>query len=516
VAARDPTKLTFRSKDGLGPVPPILEELNTKTESLGTSIAATREPKSWRVSRSSVQLFGQHFDLWSLILAGVDLLLLCVAVHLAGMLLLASNFLVPLEGILIPWPEPVVFGVVVLSALIAMGLYSRRLDARIAAVVARMVVGLIIGGLATAVLLFFIDGLRLGPGLLAASVGLSLPLLVISRVLFVKGLGRERFARRVLVYGAGTKACELQNVQVRKDLRGFEVVGYVPTEGCLSQVPVALHVSPGESLREFVLRYEIDEVVVAMDDRRRGLPVQQLLECRLAGVPITDVLSFMERESGKVDLSMLYPSWLIYCDGINPRGLVRLLTRVLDLAAASLLLLVSTPVMLLTALAIWLESGFRGTVLYRQVRVGLEGAPYTLYKFRSMREDAEADGVRWATVNDPRVTRVGRFIRATRLDELPQLFNVLSGAMSFVGPRPERPEFVERLASRIPYYRERHCVKPGITGWAQLCYPYGASERDALEKLQYDLYYVKNKSLLFDLMILLQTAEVVLWRKGSR
>jgi sugar transferase (PEP-CTERM system associated) len=228
------------------------------------------------------------------------------------------------------------------------------------------------------------------------------------------------------------------------------------------------------------------------------------------------VLGFMERETGKVELSMLYPSWLIYSEGINSRGAARVLTRVLDLLAASILLLVTAPLMLLTALAIWAEAGFHGSVLYAQARVGLEGQPFTLYKFRSMSEDAEKDGARWAQENDPRVTRVGRLIRATRIDELPQLFNVLSGKMSFVGPRPERPEFIDQLASKIPYYRERHCVKPGITGWAQLCYPYGASEHDALEKLQYDLYYVKNKSVLFDLMILLQTAEVVLWRKGSR
>jgi sugar transferase (PEP-CTERM system associated) len=277
-----------------------------------------------------------------------------------------------------------------------------------------------------------------------------------------------------------------------------------------------LRVNPGNALLDFVIDLDVDEVVVAMEDRRRGLPVHQLLDCRLAGVPVTDVLGFMERETGKVELSMLYPSWLIYTDGINSRGLVRLLTRIFDLLAAGVLLLLAAPLMLIAALAIWIESGFRGKVLYAQTRVGLEGQPFTLYKFRSMAEDAEKNGAVWAEENDPRVTRVGKVIRATRIDELPQLLNVLAGKMSFVGPRPERPEFIASLSEKIPYYRERHCVKPGITGWAQLCYPYGASEQDALEKLQYDLYYVKKKSVLFDLMILLQTAEVVLWRKGSR
>ncbi|MHB8816024.1 MAG: sugar transferase, partial [Steroidobacteraceae bacterium] len=193
----------------------------------------------------------------------------------------------------------------------------------------------------------------------------------------------------------------------------------------------------------------------------------------------------------------------------------RITSRTLDLASCLVVLGVALPVMLVTALAIKLEEGWQAPVLYRQHRVGFGGQPFLLLKFRSMRTDAESDGkARWAQKSDPRITRVGSFIRKTRIDELPQLFNVVCGHMSVVGPRPERPEFVEQLAERIPYYVERHCVKPGVTGWAQLCYPYGSSERDALEKLQYDLYYVKNNSLLFDLGILLQTVEVVFLGKG--
>lgn len=511
----EPLKVEKSSESGPPRVTPVLKPVNTHTESLPD--APPPERRRWRVSKSSVQLFGQHIDLWALILAAVDFALLCGAVHLAGLIQHAGDLQALREAVGgAPWLASLVFAGVTLGALIAMGLYNRRVDARTSAVIARMVVGMVVGALAMAILMFFIAGLQLERGTLALSVALALPLLAVSRILFVQVLGRERFARRVLVYGVGTKAAELQNLRVRQDLRGFQVVGYVPTEGCTPKVPVEWRINPGDNLREFVLEEDVDEVVVAMEDRRRGLPVQQLLDCRLAGVPVSDVLSFMERESGKVELSMLYPSWLIYSDGINRRGLSRLLTRVLDLLAASLLLLLTAPLMLLAALAIWLESGGKGSVLYRQTRVGLEGEPFTLLKFRSMREDAEKDGARWAQENDPRVTGVGRFIRVTRIDELPQLLNVLAGRMSFVGPRPERPEFVSQLSQKIPYYRERHCVKPGITGWAQLCYPYGASEHDALEKLQYDLYYVKNKSVLFDLMILLQTAEVVLWRKGSR
>jgi sugar transferase (PEP-CTERM system associated) len=226
---------------------------------------------------------------------------------------------------------------------------------------------------------------------------------------------------------------------------------------------------------------------------------------------------FLERETGKVRIDLLQPSWMIYSDGFSRNSLQSKLERTFDLIASIGLLFLTVPVMLLTVLAIKLEDGFGAKVLYRQVRVGEHGRLFRLLKFRSMREDAEGDGrARWAAKNDNRVTRVGRIIRKLRIDELPQVFNVLAGEMSLVGPRPERPEFVSQLSNKIPFYRERHTIKPGITGWAQLCYPYGSNELDAAEKLQYDLFYVKNRSFLFYLAILLQTVEVVLWGKGSR
>jgi sugar transferase (PEP-CTERM system associated) len=471
---------------------------------------------SWRISRSSVRLFGQNVDFRTLLLGIVDWLILAFSMNMAAWIWFGGDFAAIRAELGSVFIESLVFATATMACLVAMGLYNRRLDQRTTAVLARILVGFVAGATVMAVLMFISADLRLNRGVLGLSILISVPLLGLTRVLFVQALGRDRFARRILVYGTGSRAAELRDVRVRQDLRGFQVVGYVPTEGSDRRVDPESCLNPPESLRSFVLDNDVDEVVVAMDDRRRGLPVEQLLSCRLAGVPVTDVLTFVERESGKVELSMLYPSWLIFSEGINSRGLSRLFTRVMDLAAALLLMVVALPLMLLTALAIWLESGGRGTVIYRQERVGLEGVPFMLYKFRSMSEDAEKDGAQWAQADDPRVTRVGAFIRKARLDELPQLVNVLLGEMSFVGPRPERPQFVEQLARKIPYYRERHCVKPGITGWAQLCYPYGASEQDALEKLQYDLYYVKNKTVLFDLIILLQTVEVVLWRRGAR
>jgi sugar transferase (PEP-CTERM system associated) len=230
---------------------------------------------------------------------------------------------------------------------------------------------------------------------------------------------------------------------------------------------------------------------------------------------VIDLLAFLERETGRVNVRLLNPSWFIFSDGFNPVRSTQVGFRVIDVVGSVLFFAVTLPIMLAIAVCIVIDDG--RPVLYRQRRVGLHGEEFTLNKFRSMRKDAEGEGkALWADLEDSRVTRVGKWLRKTRLDEFPQLINVLRGNMSFVGPRPERPEFVAELARQIPYYHERHYVKPGITGWAQLCYPYGASERDALAKLEYDLYYVKNRSLIFNLIILLQTVEVVLWQKGSR
>jgi sugar transferase (PEP-CTERM system associated) len=286
-------------------------------------------------------------------------------------------------------------------------------------------------------------------------------------------------------------------------------------EGCSIASPMVLDPAGGH-LADLCGERDVDEVVVAMDDRRRGFPILELLECRLAGIDVTELLSFLERETGRVRIDVLNPSWMIFGEGFRRDTLRLMSSRGLDLLASSLLVLISLPFMLATAIAIKLEDGWSAPVLYRQERVGLGGRTFRLLKFRSMRTDAEADGVQWAQKGDSRVTRVGAFIRKCRIDELPQILNVLRGHMSFVGPRPERPEFVADLAQKIPYYVQRHCVKPGITGWAQLCYPYGSSEQDALEKLQYDLYYIKNNSLLFDLAILVQTAEVVFMGQGAR
>jgi sugar transferase (PEP-CTERM system associated) len=271
-----------------------------------------------------------------------------------------------------------------------------------------------------------------------------------------------------------------------------------------------------ESLADHVVALSVGEVVLALDERRNALPLSDLLRIKTTGVHVNEMSSFLERETGRVDLDTLNPSWLIFSDGFSSgRRISGAAKRLFDIAASLLLLLLAAPVILITALIVKLES--KGPAFFRQERVGLYGQTFGIVKLRSMRQDAEVAGKAvWAQKDDPRITRVGRFIRKVRIDELPQVWTVLKGEMSFVGPRPERPQFVEDLERGLPYYAERHMVKPGITGWAQINYPYGASLEDSRHKLEYDLYYAKNYTPFLDLLILLQTVRVLLWPEGAR
>jgi sugar transferase (PEP-CTERM system associated) len=372
------------------------------------------------------------------------------------------------------------------------------------------------GTTALLVLYYLVPPVYIGRTVLALSLVVGAIGVIVLRTLSQHFLRSAAFKRRVLVYGAGRNA-DLINSRMRRrsDRQSFVIVGFVPVAGQEVCVPAHLRTKESEGVCKLADGLQIDEVVVAPDERRGGLPMDELLECAQRGVSVVDLSTFFEREAGMVTLSVADPSWLAFSGGFDQSTVRRLAKRFFDLLAAGSLLLVAWPAMVLVALLVKLES--KGPVFYKQVRVGEQGRHFEVIKFRSMRVDAEKDGVaQWATKNDDRTTRVGRIIRATRLDELPQLFNVLSGDMSFVGPRPERPQFVEMLSREVRYYNVRHCVKPGLTGWAQLRYPYGASVRDAEEKLTFDLFYIKNRGIVFDLMILLQTVEVVLFRRGAR
>lgn len=465
-----------------------------------------------------IRVLNQYLNLSFAVLAGLESLILLLVPVGAELIVFGRTF----DGVINSWrqmlPATLLFMLAVLLAMTAMGLYNARQRARTLGLLLRAGVAHLLALLIFAIVAYFVPPLRLMPTHLLVWTLMSLLCIIIMRIVEGLLIDDDVYKRRVLVYGAGQRARSVMQLRRRADQRGFVVVGYMPAPGeqTLVDTDKVLNADPPHLLR-IAKDLGVQEIVVAMDDRRREFPLRELLDCRLSGLEVVDLVSFLERETGRVHLEVLHPSWIIFAEGFRRDGVRVTTKRVFDLVASIALVLITWPVVLAAMIAIKIEDGFRAPVLYRQRRVGLDGHAFNVLKFRSMRVDAEGDGkARWATGTDDRVTRVGRFIRKVRIDELPQIFNVLCGDMSFVGPRPERPEFVAQLAESIPYYDERHYAKPGITGWAQICYPYGSSEKDSLEKLQYDLYYVKNHSLLFDLMILLQTVEVVLLGKGAR
>jgi len=455
---------------------------------------------------------------WLLLLAGVDMVLLGFSLN-AAMFLRYFNHPVDFAKFSRHMPErSLAFAVIMLLAMVALGHYQSHMRTSWFGVLARQSVGFVLGGVGVFIMYYMLPQAYVGRGVLIIALLLAFVLMMGFRMAFLRLVDAAVFQRRVLILGAGQRASQIHTRMRRHaDRIGFKVVGFVPRGGEVTQVQPQYLVSPDVSLVDWALREQVDEIVVGVDDRRGGLPMEDLLQCRQNGIDITVLATFFERESGRVQLSLTDPSWLVFSGGFDATPLRRFSKRCSDIMIASLVLLLTWPLMLLVVLAIRCESGPGQPILYRQERVGARGKTFRLIKFRSMRTDAELDGVaRWANKDDDRVTRVGRFTRKVRLDELPQLWNVLKGEMSFIGPRPERPQFVLDLEGKIRYYGLRHCLKPGLAGWAQLRYPYGASEEDAEEKLKYDLYYVKNHNLLFDLLILCQTVEVVLFRRGAR
>jgi sugar transferase (PEP-CTERM system associated) len=323
---------------------------------------------------------------------------------------------------------------------------------------------------------------------------------------------------RVLILGSGKHAVEIARAALDRPGQGFQIVGFVDDEpelvGKSLINPSVLGLT--SELSELVHRYHVDRLVVAVEDRRGKFPLKELLELSLSRqVTIEEGTRFYERLTGKVGVGMARPSCFIFSDSGRHSNLVRRIRRAANVALAAVGLILSLPLMLLVAIAIKLDSP--GPIFYTQERVGKGGRRFRIIKFRSMRVDAEQEsGPKWAEFNDPRITRVGQIIRRLRLDELPQFINVLRGDMNFIGPRPERPEFVEKLSQLIPYYSQRHLVRPGLTGWAQINYHYGASIEDAIEKLQYDLYYIKNRSFLLDAVIFFETIKIVFFGRGAR
>ena len=368
-----------------------------------------------------------------------------------------------------------------------------------------------------AALYFVMPTLMIGNGIFVSSLFVFLVAILGWRLIFNSVTGSLKLdEERVLFVGTGDSARKVARQILDQHEFAYRVIGFIDDDAARVGeriVNPAIIGTPAD-MQRLIAEHRVDRIVVGLSDRRGKLPVEELLRAKMAGIRVEDATTTYERVTGKILLDDLRPSWLIFSDGFRVSGATRLMKRAVDLVFSLVLAIVTLPLMLLTALLVLLEDG--RPILYRQERVGENGGTFVLSKFRSMRKDAEHGGTPiWATDGDDRITRVGRFIRKTRLDELPQLWNVVRGDMSFVGPRPERPFFVEQLAQDIPFYQQRHAVKPGLTGWAQIKYRYGASREDAMEKLRYDLYYIKHLSVVFDLTIVFDTVKVVLFRKGA-
>jgi sugar transferase (PEP-CTERM system associated) len=367
-----------------------------------------------------------------------------------------------------------------------------------------------------AALYFLMPSMMIGNGIFVSALFVFLVAILGWRLAFNHVTGSLKLEERVLFVGTGDTARKVARQILDQHDFAYRIIGFIdddPARVGERVVNPAVVGTPAD-IDRLVAQHHVDRIVVGLSDRRGKLPVEELLRAKMAGVRVEDATTTYERVTGKILIDDLRPSWLIFSDGFRVSRVTRLMKRTIDLTLSLLMAIVALPLMILTALMIWLDDGT--PVLYQQERVGENGGTFVLSKFRSMRKDAEKGGRPiWAKDGDDRVTRVGRFIRKTRLDELPQLWNVVRGDMSFVGPRPERPFFVEQLSHAIPFYQQRHAIKPGLTGWAQVKYRYGSSLEDAMEKLRYDLYYIKHLSVFFDLTIVFDTVKVVLFRKGA-
>jgi len=411
----------------------------------------------------------------------------------------------------------IAFAVAVSFSMSAMGMYQLDFDEGLRhPFLMKLMPAFLMGFLILTLVFYIAPNLYFGRGILLLVFALAAVGIFIARIIFFKTSELRLMQSRIMFLGCGPLAKECSDLaQNKASYHRYNIAGFIPVPNEEMCVPSAdlLKVHDGDSLVKVAKQYGVQEIVVSMQNRRGSFPIKQLLDCKLQGLKVTDAATFFERETCQIRVDSLQPSWLVFGGGFDQSFIRAFMKRGFDLACSTLIMVVTLPIMAAAAMAVWLED--RGPVFYSQERVGKDGKIFRVHKFRSMRADAEKGGKpQWAAKNDPRVTRVGNFMRKTRIDELPQVLNVLKGDMSFVGPRPERAYFVEQLIEVVPYYNVRHSIKPGITGWAQVRYGYGSSAEDALQKLQYDLYYVKNNSLFLDVLVLINTLKVVLFRSG--
>jgi len=456
-----------------------------------------------------IRLFNVYYSTRTLVL------LLCETLLVVGSFLLATWYLIgPDTYIALIYEDGLwkITGVTVLTLLLSyyFDLYEpQRISGRWE-IYFRLLVVLSVLSFLLAALVYFFPDLDIGPNVLVVGVTILAIALVIWRWAYELVIDLSMFRERVYVLGSGERArTVVDTLRIRRDA-GMDVVN-VESNGSLKELRERF----AADLRGFRdPRSRIDRIIVAMEERRGSMPLRELLDLRLSGVLIEDAISLMERLYGRLPLDGLNPSTLIFSDGFNVKASQQIVRRLVSITVSFVALVICLPVIPLIILAVRLSSP--GSIFFRQTRVGLRGRPFTVCKFRTMRQDAEAAGAVWATKDDPRVTKLGKFMRNTRLDEIPQLWNVLRGEMAFVGPRPERPEFVQWLSSEIPFYELRHIIRPGITGWAQVRFRYGASLEETKQKLEYDLYYVKHLSLGLDLLIMFETIKTIILRRGAQ
>jgi len=410
------------------------------------------------------------------------------------------------------------FAAVMSFTMTALGMYQGGMRDGIRSTVLRLMPASALSFGILTLLFYMFPDLYFGRGILGAVFLIAALAIITVRTVFFESSKSKFLRTRLMFLGAGRIAAECSALAADETFKHkYSIVGYVPTGVEPAMLPTGELISlVNESVMATALAHRVDEIIVSVENRRGGMfPIKELLECKLKGIKVTDSTAFFEREANQIRVDSLQPSWLVFGTGFDQSFLRMFCKRTFDIVMSTLLYIVALPIMLITALLIVLED--RGPVFYQQERVGLGGKSFMVLKFRSMRNDAEKSGKpQWAASDDPRTTVVGRFIRKFRIDEIPQIINVMNGEMSFVGPRPERPFFVDQLVQQVPFYNIRHSIKPGITGMAQVRYQYGASVGDAIQKLQYDLYYVKNNSLFLDALIIIDTLQVVLFGKGAR
>jgi len=461
-----------------------------------------------------IRLFKHYIPYPVLLLGILDFMLLLAAAE-AGWVLRAQQISMAIEPMYSRIEPLLSFAASLQLAMMAVGVYGPEALQSIRFSTARLLVAISLGVIFLSVMHFIMPQFTLWRSNSLYAMVLAFVALIALRTLLGSMLGGEAFKRRLVVLGAGKRADRIRQLEQRRG-SGFLVVGYIAMNDGEQVIPEAINRNAIFNLADLVVRMAASEVILALEERRNSIPMSDLLRIKTTGVHVNDLSTFLERETGRIDLDTVNPSWLIFSDGFSAgQRLSGIAKRLFDIVASAILLGLTAPVIILGAILVKLDS--KGPAFYRQHRVGLYGEEFPIVKLRTMRLDAEVAGQAvWAEKDDPRVTRVGRWLRKLRIDELPQAWTVLKGDMSFVGPRPERRQFVDDLVQQLRYYAERHMVKPGITGWAQINYPYGASIEDARHKLEYDLYYAKNYSPFLDLLILLQTIRVILWPDGAR